>query len=151
MAIIQDKLIGNADKPRISDPKIDEQLENLEEVSYLAVGASKMIVDIWKRLGKPNSPFTESGEKMVNVIIATWEELYPQDARDWYNTRAEYKKEELSITEQVHKKTGRSLASYPYPIFQMLKKVFPAVKLGERDVCKKFVRKWPMFRMANKI
>jgi len=43
----------------------------------------------------------------------------------WLEQRKNYKASELSISQQVKRQTGRSLASYPYPIYQMMKKVFP--------------------------
>ena len=116
-----------------------------------AIQVSKWLVDIWIKLGKPQTPFTESGAKMMDVIIASWEDLYPVDSQIWYNERKDHLKAELSITEQVHKHTGRSLASFPYPIFRMMKVVFKNFKVAERKNCIKMVGKWKMFKMVNKV
>jgi hypothetical protein len=64
--------------------------------------------------------------------------------------RAEYKGSELDIKDQVKKKTGRSLASYPYPIYAMMKKLFPKFNPTERNNCMKMVKRFPIFRFANK-
>jgi len=149
---LHDHLIGNADKQKIQSTKVIDSKVNIsdyEEVPELAIGGSKYAVDIWVRLGRPTTPFSVSGAKLVDALITMWQELYPAQAKDWYATRAEYQKAELDVQEQVRKETGGSLASYPLPLFQMMKKVFPTIKLGERETCKKMIRKWPMFRMSQ--
>ena len=154
---IHDHIIGLADKPqvkppKISDPKVDSVLKDYVEVPKLLVGASKWAVDAWERLGRPQSPFTENGVKLMEVIIAMWEELDPQEAKRWYADRAEYQKEELDVSTQVQKHTGGSLASFPYMIFGMMKKFWPDVKVtgpNGRATCKKLCRRFPMFRMSK--
>lgn len=127
-----------------------DPLKDYEEIPVTAVAASKWLVNIWERLGKPETPFTESGQKLMNVIIIVWQELYPKEAKEWLEARKEYKTNELSISTQVSQHTGRSLASYPFQIFMMMKKLFPTFKPGERENCMKMVSIWPMFLMANK-
>jgi hypothetical protein len=123
--------------------------DEYEEIPQIALITSKWLVEAWEQLGKPDNPFTESGAKMMAVIIAVWEELYPDESKQWYEDRKTYRKHELSITEQVHKHTGRSLASYPFPIFQVMKTIFPTFKAAQRENCLKMVRKFPMFQMCN--
>ena len=124
--------------------------EEYEEVPQTAVLSSKWLVEAWERLGKPETPLTPSGQKMMAVIITTWEELYPEEAKEWHKSRDVYKRNELPISEQVHKRTGRSLASYPFFIFQVMRRVFPKFKPGDRDSCMKLIRVFPMFRFANR-
>lgn len=125
--------------------------EEFEEVPKGAVAASKILADMKIRLGSPQTPLSDSGQKLMNVIIAVWEDLYPLEAKAWYEDRKEYQKNEMSLTEQVRKHTGRSLASYPYPIYQMMKKLFPTFNATERKNCMKMVKKYQMFKMANKV
>ena len=125
--------------------------EEFEELPAIVTFTSKYMVDIWDKLGRPDSPLTDAGAKMMNVMIIAWEELYPEDAKKWYEERKSYKNSELSINEQVHKRTGRSLASYPYQIFMMMKTLFPKFKPGDRVQCMKLIRKFPIFKMANKV
>lgn len=129
----------------------DKLLEEYEVIPETALAASRWLVDIWEQLGKPDTPLSESGEKMMRVIIVAWEELYPEEARVWRSERKDYKASELAISEQIRKHTGRSLASYPYPIFQMMRTIFPHFKPGDRKSCMKLVAKFPMFRLANRI
>jgi len=124
--------------------------EEYEEVPEISSITSKWLVVAWEGLGKPESPLSESGEKLMAMIIGAWEELYPKDAKMWNEARKEYKLNEMSLTEQVHQHTGRSLASYPYEVFHMMKRMFPNFKATERQNCLKMVAKFPMFRMANK-
>ena len=147
MPKLHDHIIGHAD---IKDPKVDAVLKEFQQVPRESVVASKWLVDVWQQLGKPQDPLTPSGEKLMNVIIAVWQDLYPLEAKLWFAERLNYQKAELSITQQVHGHTGRSLASYPYPIYQMMKKLFPDFNRGERKNVLRLVRKFPMFRWANK-
>lgn len=138
----------------LKNPKDHKKLKLGDEYEVIppqAVAASEAVVRTWIHLGRPESPFTESGEKLMKVIIAVWEDTWPQQASEWHAMRKNYQDVEMDISEQVSKKTGRSLASYPYPLYTMMKKVFPKFDPGERKNAMKFVKKWPMFRMANKI
>lgn len=125
-------------------------LDQFEEIPQTAVIASKLIADTYIRLGRPPTPFSESGQKFMNFLIAVWEKLYPVDAQIWHDKRKEYQNAELSISEQVSKRTGRSLASYPLPLYQMMKKTFVGFDAAERKNCMKMVKLWPMFKFANK-
>lgn len=139
-----------SNNPKIEGGKTTYK-EEYEIIPPDAVAASRIIVDIWKQLGKPDSPLTPTGEKLMKIIISVWEDLYPEQRILWYAERTEYQKGEKSIKEQVRGQTGRSLASYPLPIYSMMKKVFPNFDAGERKNCIKMVKKYPMFRYANKI
>lgn len=125
--------------------------EEYEEIPAVSVKASEIIVEMWEELGRPSNPFTDSGEKLLDIMIAVWEDLYPKDSREWFAARKEYQDHEMSIGEQVKKRTGRSLASFPMPLYKMMKQVFTDVKLTERETCMKLIKRWPMFRMANKV
>lgn len=127
------------------------QGDEYEEVPQEANAASRIIAEMYIKLGKPQDPLSESGKKVVNIMIAVWEDLFPLQAKMWYEDRKDYKTNELSTTEQVRKHTGRSLASYPLPIYNMMKKVFPKFDVAERKNCMKMVKEWPMFQMANKV
>ena len=120
-------------------------------VSGEAVAVSKILTDMYIQLGRPATPFTKSGERLMNILIATWEDLMPDEAKKLHQQRKDYKKVELPIKEQVRKHTGRSLASYPMYIYRMMKKLFPDFNSTERKNCMKMVKKWPIFQMANKV
>jgi hypothetical protein len=124
--------------------------EEYDIPSEIAVVTSKWLVDAWEHLGRPETPLSDSGEKLMAVIISTWEELYPEEAKEWHEARKNYKKSELSLTEQVRKHTGRSLASYPFMVYQAMRRLFPDFKPGDRQNCMKLVARFPMLRMANK-
>lgn len=124
--------------------------EEYEEIPGESFAASKAVVDMWIKLGRPQTPFTEAGTKIMNLIIAVWEDLYPRDRIQWLAERTEYKLNEKSIGEQVRTHTGRSLASYPYPIFAMMQAVFKGFDPAKRENCMKMVQIWPMFMFANK-
>ena len=124
-------------------------LKDYQVVNPTANTASKAIVDVWKQLGQPQTPFSESGKKMMNVLIAVWEDCYPLDAKIWMEQRRNYKANELSHHEQIKHHTGRSLASFPLPIYSLMKVVFKGFDPGERKNCMSMCKEWPMFQMAN--
>lgn len=128
----------------------DVNLSDYQTVDPLAVAASKMFADTYKRLGKPTDPFSDAGQKLIDAMIAIWEECYPIDAKTWYAERKRYKHFEKTIHEQVTQHTGRSLASYPLPIYKMMKATFKGFEPAERNNCLKMVKRWPVFQFANK-
>jgi hypothetical protein len=135
----------------MSDKKIKIGNETYDIPTNQAIGVTNAIVLTWEKLGRPKTPFSETGKKLMEVIIATWRDTFPKESKDWLDMRKEYQKEELTTKEQVHRKTGRSLASYPYYIFQVMKKVFPKIKLADRKTAIKMVKHYPMFRMCNRV
>lgn len=137
--------------PKGSDPKLKKYLAEYEVIPPQAVASTQILMKMWESLGRPNTPFTPAGTKLMNIIIAIWEDGYPKQAREWYEERRDYQRAEKSITEQVHQHTGRSLASYPLPIYNLIKRLFKGFDPAERKNCMKMVKKWPMFRMANKV
>jgi len=136
--------------PRVEGAETKINWNEYEMVSPAALAYSKALATAWDNLGKPTSPFTPAGNKLMDMIIKVWEKGYPSEAKQWYADRAEYKRNEMSISDQVSKRTGRSLASYPLPIYSMMKKLFIGFDPAQRNNCLKIVKKWPMFLMANK-
>ena len=136
-------------KAPTKDPNIN--LDEYEEVPPISVKASEMLANTFVDLGRPDDPLSKAGGKMMDVVISVWEDLYPKDRDTWLAQRREYKEHEMGVREQVHKHTGRSLASYPYPVYQMMKKVFPTFDPTTRDNAKKMVKKWPIFQFANRL
>lgn len=125
--------------------------ETYDVIPGEAVAASKVISDFYSILGKPKDPFTKQGQKMMEILISVWMDLYPIESSKWFEDRKEYKKNELSVTQQVQQRTGRSLASYPYPLIMMMRTIFPDIKFTDRDTCMKMVQFYPLFQMANKL
>ena len=116
-----------------------------------AVAVSNAITYAWSKLGKPETPFSESGRKLMQVIFAAWEDTYPFEYQEWKGMRDEYQGSEMDISEQVSKQTGRTLAAYPMFVLQLIKKLFPNFDPIQRDNCIKMAREYPMLRMANRI
>ena len=137
--------------PKVEGAETKFDPNEYEVIPPQAVASVKILMKMWEKLGRPKTPFTPSGAKLMNIIIAVWEDGYPREAREWTAARKEYQKEELPISTQVSKKTGRSLASYPLPIYNIMGKLFIGFKPAERKNCMKMVKKWPMFRLANKV
>ncbi len=136
-----------ADQPYTTTDLSDEY----ETYSSEAVGVSRALPELYKRLGSPQDPTSEPGQKMMKVLIAVWRDMCPHESLNWLESRKDYQNTELSISEQVSKSTGRSLASYPLPLFKMMKLFFPDYKFSDLDSVIKFVKVFPMFRMARQI
>lgn len=113
--------------------------------------ATAFIVELWDKLGRPTDPLSESGVKLVNFIFDCYKELFPQEYHKWLEERKKYQLNEMTISEQVRKRTGRSLISYPYWVFMVLKKVFPNFDFVKRENAMKIAKKFPQFQIANKV
>lgn len=126
----------------------EDEYEPIPEQQY---AASQMLAGIWAGMGRPETPLSVAGERVMAAIISVWEELYPEQVGPWLQDRQDYQLNEMTTKEQVRKHTGRSLASFPFPIYAMMQKIFPNFKATHRENCMKLVAKFPMFRMANKV
>jgi hypothetical protein len=114
-----------------------------------AIILTEFLYRVWDRLGQPTDPLSTPGQKVVEAIIMAYQKTYPIEWRNWLNDRADYQHDELTLHEQL--KTGRSLASYPVFIYNVLRKMFPETDFSDRAFVIKFVRAFPAFRMANKV
>ena len=112
---------------------------------------TRAILYAYNKVGKPTDPLSIAGKKVVAVMVAVWQDLYPTQSRDWFRVREEYKLNEMSIKEQSKKHTGRSLASLPKPIYKMFQVLFPEFPLNSRDNFIKLCKAFPIFQFVNKI
>lgn len=120
-----------------------------EVPSEQAIILTEFLFRVWKRLGQPTDPLSIPGKKLVEAIIMAYEKSYPSEWKQWLSQRADYQHDELTLREQI--KTGRSLASYPVFIYHVLHKMFPEIDFSERKFVMRFVKAFPMFRMANRV
>ncbi len=111
---------------------------------------SDTISKLWDNLGRPETPFSKTGEKLMDVIIATWEDTFPDQYKEWIKEREQMHQAEISNREKIKKHTGRNLAAYPMYVYKMIKLVFPEFKFSERENQLKLVKKWPLFKMVRK-
>lgn len=125
---------------------IDKQ--EYEIPSQFASDLSAFLTMAWSNLGEPDDLFTENGKKLMKVIIASWQDVYPVESYNWLEMRKEYKSNEMSISQQVKQQTGRSLASVPSYIFLMMKKFYK--NKHDRKFFTNLVKEFPMFMMCNK-
>lgn len=129
--------------------KMDGQ--EYDVIPHLALEATNLLIQQWNFLGRPQDPFSRAGEKIVNTIIAIWQDLYPLEYKLWADERKQYQDNEMTISEQVKQQTGRSLAAFPLPVYQMMSAVFKGFDPAERKNCIKMVATWPIFRLANRV
>jgi len=125
--------------------------EEYDEVPGEAVSATKALVDIYELLGKPENPLSETGQKLMTIMISIWQDLAPLDYQTWFQRRTEHLNAEMSISEQVAQKTGRSIVVYPGLVYEMMKKIFPKFDACQRDNAMKMAQLYPIFRYVNKI
>lgn len=111
---------------------------------------SHVISQMWEKLGKPDTPLSKQGAKLMDIIIATWEDTFPDHYREWVRERQEVISSQKTTKEQVKEKTGRSLAAYPMYVYKMIKLVFPTFRFTDRENQIKLVKKWPIFKLVEK-
>lgn len=112
--------------------------------------ATQMIVELWDKVGRPTDPLSSSGKKVVHFVFECYKELFPSEFKQWLDERKEYQVHEKSIPEQVRNHTGRSLLSYPYWVFMVLRNVFPHFDFVKRENALKIAACFPQFQIANK-
>lgn len=122
-----------------------------DEIPKEALQLSAMLTNAYIAVGRPEDPLSTNGRKLIKIVLAAWEDLYPHDVVEWKAARDEHLSAEMSISEQVSKRTGRTLGSYPAPVYFILCKLFPKFKFTERENMIKIVREFPIFRFVNKI
>ena len=123
--------------------------EEYEVIPSASVSASRMLIDAYEKLGKPEDPYSAAGEKLMEVIYSIWQDLYPKEHQQWLQNKRDYKSMEMTASEQARKQTGRSLATVPSPVYKLMKKVFPNFRLSSRDSWIKFVKRYPQYRMTE--
>jgi len=116
-----------------------------------AIAISNLLVNVWVKLGKPQSPLEGKGVDMMEIIISSWKDTMPKEARLWKKDRDEHLAAEMDVKEQVKKKTGRILASYPGMVHMLMKIVFPKFSSGKRENVVKLVKLFPIFRYVNRV
>ena len=127
--------------------KIDD--EGYDVPTETAIYLSAYLAKAWEKLGKPDDIFSESGKKLLRVIISSYEDLFPEEYKLWRNEIDDYRKREMSIKEQVRKHTGRSLASIPLYINEMIK-IFYSNK-QDRKFWIKLMKIFPELQVTNKV
>jgi hypothetical protein len=120
-----------------------------EVPSDQAIILTEYLFRVWDKLGQPKDPLSIAGQKLVEAIILAYEKTYPREWAQWLEQRKEYQNEELTLHQQIS--TGRSLASYPMFVYNLLRKMFPDVDFSKRQFVIKFVKLFPMFRVARRI
>lgn len=144
------KITPKKEGGKASLPKVLKVEEEYDVIPGEAVAASRAIVDVHERLGRPDTPLSDAGSKVMDVIVSVWEDLYPDQRKRRWNEIKKYRKNEISNRQKVKKKTGRNLASIPTPVYSMMRKVFPNFKMDNREDFMKLVRKYPYFQVTEK-
>jgi hypothetical protein len=123
--------------------------EEYDVIPPQSVAASKMVTDAYIKAGSPTSPFTKQGEEIMNVIVAVWMDLYPKQYVEWVGMKKEHIKEEMSAKDQVKEQTGRSLVSFPTPVYKLMQVFFKDFTMNDRDEVIKFAKRYPIFAMSS--
>ncbi len=102
------------------------------------------------RLGNPNNIDTQAGLKLMDAIIGVWEKHFPEEASAWLADR----KVDLANEKALHKLTsihsvGYNPVTYPPALFQLIKAMFPDMRLQEKKMWQKLIKIYPMFRSSN--
>jgi hypothetical protein len=115
-----------------------------------ASAISSAIAYAFTQCGCPDTPLSDAGEKVMDVIIATWRDTYPKLSDEWFEERQLTRNEQMSTQDQVRKGTGRQLASYPMYIYEVMRKLWPKFKATERDNAIAMVRRYPIFSLVER-
>lgn len=136
-------------KPLEKSVNIDGEIYDIP--SDFSIALSTELVRVWVGLGQPTDLFTVAGDKMMKVIIASWEDAFPAEAASRREDLISIKSEQMTTKEQIKGHTGRQLASIPYYIMKLMKAIFKENKLGDRENMIKLVKLYPMFSLVEKV
>lgn len=126
----------------------DFNLDDFEIPTKQAALISNILAKSWSAFGKPDTVRSEGGKKLMTVIIAAWEDSFPEEARVWKNQRSEELTNERSVKESI-KSGGHNSAAYPYWLFQMMNWGFPQEKWAKKETVSFLTKNFPVFRTSN--
>ena len=103
------------------------------------------------RLGNPPDLETEAGLKLMDAVIGMWQKHFPQEVRDWVHDRKMDLDNEKSLSHLISDKSaGYNPATYPPKLFQLIKAMFPLLKLQNKQVFMKLIKIYPnLFKTSN--
>lgn len=103
------------------------------------------------KLGNPPDLTSEAGLKLMDAIIGVWYKHFPQEAKDWAHDRAIDLETEKSLSYLASTKSaGYNPVGYPPMLFQLIKAMFPDLKLQNKKVFMKLIKIYPnLFKTSN--
>lgn len=103
------------------------------------------------RLGNPSDIQTQAGLKLMDAIIGVWQKHFPQEAKDWIHDRKMDLDYEKPVSELIKDTSaGYNPAGYPRQLYNMIKVMFPNLKLQNRAVFNKLIDLYPkLFKTSN--
>lgn len=103
------------------------------------------------KLGNPPDISTESGLKLMDAVIGTWQKHFPQEAKDWTHDRKMDLENEKSLSYLASDKSaGYNPVGYPPKLFALIKTMFPDIKLQNKKVFMKLIKIYPdLFKTSN--
>ena len=126
----------------------DFNLDDFETPTKQAVIISNILSKAWSAFGQPTTVMSESGKKLMTVVIAAWEDSYPVEANTWKNQRSEELLNERTIKESI-KAGGHNSAAYPCWVFQMRTAAFPQECFAKKETKNYLIKNFPVFRTSN--
>lgn len=103
------------------------------------------------KLGNPPDISTESGLKLMDAVIGTWQKHFPQEAKDWTHDRKMDLDNERSLSYLAsNQSAGYNPVGYPPQLFKLIKTMFPNIKLQNKKVFMKLIKIYPnLFKTSN--
>lgn len=103
------------------------------------------------KLGNPSDLDTESGLKLMDAVIGAWQKHFPQEAEDWIHDRRMDLENEKSLKYLASTESaGYNPVGYPPKLFQLIKTMFPGIRLQNKQVYQKLIRIYPnLFKTSN--
>ena len=129
--------------------------------SNYAQKTSLYLTKIWEGLGRPSTlEVSESllkgsragkespGTKMLSIIIDTWRACFPYEYQAQCKLAGYNRSLEKDIKSHV-KGGGYNTVSYPRSLFNMIRAVFPQMKLGDKKIKRKLAKMYPWLKITK--
>lgn len=113
----------------------------------------EFLTKLQKRLGFPPDLESQAGLKLMDAVIGVWQKHFPQEAEDWLHDVKMDLDNEKSVSELIKDSaSGYNPVGYPPKLFDLIRNMFPEIKLQERKVFTKLVEIYPgLFKTSNYI
>lgn len=125
-----------------------QDLDSLEFNKYVRV-LSEYLIRLYIKLGRPEADVkSNSFWIMIDELVNNWSIVYKQEAEDFVH--------DIKLDRAVERSLGDSVEggfkkyiSYPPSLYQMIKAIFPDLKLQDKKFTSKFVSRYPIFNASN--
>lgn len=124
-------------------------MASYQQVTKDGAAATKGLMMIWEKLGKPEDCSVNTGWILLDNIVQVWMKYFPDEVADF----KERLKVELDTERDVHAAIkddgGYFPVTFPPRLMGLTKTLLPNQKLNGKKFMKQFTTRYPLFKSTN--